>query len=55
MYTDPDSGAYQRHGNARFSEFLFENRASMLCNGNSQVNIQNSTPVLASKKFRGLR
>ncbi len=36
MYTDPDSGAYQRHGDARFSEFLFENRASLLCSGDSQ-------------------
>jgi hypothetical protein len=38
MYTDPDAGtrAYERHGAARFSEYLFENRASFLCNGNSQ-------------------
>ena len=37
MYTDPDSGtrAYQRHGDSRFSEFLFENRTSCLFNGNS--------------------
>ncbi len=38
MYTDPDAGtrAYERHGAARFSEYLFENRASLLCNGHSQ-------------------
>ena len=37
MYTDPDAGtrAYERHGDARFSGFLFENRACVLCNGNS--------------------
>ena len=37
MYTDPNSGtrAYQRHGASRFSEFLFENRTSYLCNGDS--------------------
>jgi hypothetical protein len=32
MYTDPESGsiAYSRHGDARFSEFLFENRVFSL-------------------------
>ena len=38
MYTDPDAGsrAYERNGDALFSKFLFENRTSVLCNGNSQ-------------------
>jgi hypothetical protein len=37
MYTDPDSGAlaFERHGAANFSEFLFENRNSLLFNENS--------------------
>jgi hypothetical protein len=32
MYTDPESGsiAYSRHGDDRFSEFLFENRVFSL-------------------------
>ena len=38
MYTDPKAGprAYERNGDALFSKFLFENRTSLLCNGNSQ-------------------
>ena len=38
MYTDPDAGtrAYERNGDARFSQFLFQNRISFLCDGDSQ-------------------
>lgn len=38
MYTNPDAGprAYENNGDARFSEYLFEKRSSVLCNGNSQ-------------------
>ena len=39
MYTDPDAGprAYERNGDSRFSEYLFEKRISILCNGNSKL------------------
>lgn len=37
MYTVPGSLAYERHGDIRFSRFLFENRTSFLFNGNSQA------------------
>ena len=36
MYTDSGTRAYQRHGDSRFSEFLFENRTSLLFDSNLQ-------------------
>jgi hypothetical protein len=50
IYTDPESGsiAYSRHGDDRFSEFLFENRVFSLFESRQIVGSQPSALAKAN-------